>query len=625
MEDVSPDGMSTAEQLSRVRGESADILAQQAACWTRMVRPALAERGIQVLEPWDRTAAMDAFLEAHFLREIWPVLTPLAFGPGHPFPHISNLSNNLAVVVRHGGRTKFARVKLPAVVPRFIALPPQLSPGGGQAFVFVEDVVRSHVTALFPGTVVEGAYPFRVVRDADVVIQEDEADDLLESIDEGLRQRRRGALAMLQIDGSMPKRVLDILIENFEIDEDCVSRTNDRLGFGDWAQLTGLHRPELKFPPVSAPKIWSAPDPDVVFGAIARQDQIVHHPFQSFATVEAFLGAAVADPHVVGIKMTLYRIGQDSPLVDLLLEAAEAGKQVSVLVELKARFDERNNIQWARRLEAAGVHVVYGLVNLKTHCKLCLVVRKEHHGIRRYAHLGTGNYNAQTARAYTDLGIFTARPGVVEDVSHLFNYLTGYSNHRDFRALLTAPVTLRSGLTALIDRETENAAAGKPAAIIIKINAITDQSVIQSLYRASQAGVWIELIVRGVCSLRPGVPGVSDHIRVRSIVGRLLEHSRVFWFENDGQPEVFIGSVDLMERNLDRRVEVLCPLDPTLATHVRSVVLDVYLNDSRRARELTAEGHYVRPGEAGTKSNYLDAQETLLEWYQADARLRGHS
>ena len=365
--------------------------------------------------------------------------------------------------------------------------------------------------------------------------------------------------------------------------------------------------------------------PDVVFGAIARQDQIVHHPFQSFATVEAFLGAAVADPHVVGIKMTLYRIGQDSPLVDLLLEAAEAGKQVSVLVELKARFDERNNIQWARRLEAAGVHVVYGLVNLKTHCKLCLVVRKEHHGIRRYAHLGTGNYNAQTARAYTDLGIFTARPGVVEDVSHLFNYLTGYSNHRDFRALLTAPVTLRSGLTALIDRETENAAAGKPAAIIIKINAITDQSVIQSLYRASQAGVWIELIVRGVCSLRPGVPGVSDHIRVRSIVGRLLEHSRVFWFENDGQPEVFIGSVDLMERNLDRRVEVLCPLDPTLATHVRSAVLDVYLNDSRRARELTAEGHYVRPGEAGTKSNYLDAQETLLEWYQADARLRGHS
>jgi polyphosphate kinase len=573
-----------------------------------------------VLEPGEYTPAIAAYLDAHFHREIWPVLTPLAFDPGHPFPHISNLSKNLAVVVRHGGQTKFARVKLPDVLPRFIALPPQLSPAGGLAFVYLEDVLHPHIAALFPGTVVEGAYLFRIVRDADVVIQEDEADDLLESIDEGLRQRRHGALAMLQVDASMPRRVLDILIENFEIEEDCVARTSDRLGFGDWVHLTALHRPELKYPALSVPRVWTDTEPEALFGAISRQDRIVHHPFQSFASVEAFLGAAVSDPHVVAIKMTLYRIGQDSPLVDLLVEAAEAGKQVAVLVELKARFDERNNIQWARRLEAAGVHVVYGLVNLKTHCKLCLVVRKEGNGVRRYAHLGTGNYNAQTARAYTDIGMFTARADIVEDVSHLFNYLTGYSNHRDYRALLAAPVTLRTRLTALIDREAAHAAVGQFALIVIKVNAITDPGVIQALYRASRAGVRIELIVRGVCSLRPGIPGVSDRIRVRSIVGRFLEHSRVFWFENGGEPDVYIGSADLMERNLDRRVEVLCPLDAALAVHVRRVVLELCLGDVRRTRELTADGTYVRPPGATGTGPLLDAQEALLDWYQVDAR-----
>jgi len=632
MEDVSPDGLSTAEQLARVRAESSDILAQQAVCWVRTLRPAIAERGIHVLERWDFTPAIEGYLEAHFLREIWPVLTPLAFDPGHPFPHISNLSKNLAVVVRHGGQTKFARVKLPDIVPRFIALPPQLSPHGGVAFVYLEDVVRAHITTLFPGTVVEGAYPFRVVRDADVVIQEDEADDLVESIDEGLRRRRHGALAMLQVDASMPKRVLDILIENFEIEEDCVTRTSDRLGFGDWVQLTSLHRPELKYPPFSAARIWQDTEPETLFNAIARQDRLVHHPFQSFASVESFLAAAVSDPHVVAIKMTLYRIGQDSPLVDLLVEAAEADKQVAVLVELKARFDERNNIQWARRLESAGVHVVYGVVNLKTHCKLCLVVRKESNGVRRYAHLGTGNYNAGTARVYTDLGIFTARPDIVEDVSHLFNYLTGYSSHQNYRVLLAAPLSMRAGLTALIEREAGHAAAGRPATIIIKVNAITDQGVIQSLYRASQAGVTIELLVRGVCSLRPGIPGVSDRIRVTSIVGRFLEHSRIFWFENGGEPDVYIGSADLMERNLDRRVEVLCPLDPALATHARSVILDRYLTDERRAHELASDGTYAsiaarratRAGIGGAHgaSVAVDSQETLLEWYQADAKFR---
>jgi polyphosphate kinase len=629
MEDVSPDGLSTAEQLARVRTESAEILAQQAACWTRALKPALAERGIHVLERWDMTPAIEGWLESHFMREVWPVLTPLAFDPGHPFPHISNLSKNLAVVVRHGGQTKFARVKLPDIVSRFIALSPHLAPNGGTAFVYLEDVVRAHITTLFPGTVVEGAYLFRVVRDADVVIQEDEADDLLESVDEGVRRRRHGALAMLQIDASMPKRVLDILIENFEIDEDCVARTSDRLGFGDWHQLTTLHRPELKYAPFSAPPIWVDTEPEPLFSAIARQDRLVHHPFQSFVSVEDFLAAAVADPHVVAIKMTLYRIGQNSPLVDLLVDAAQAGKQVAVLVELKARFDERNNIQWARRLEAAGVHVVYGLVNLKTHCKLCLVVRKESHGVRRYAHLGTGNYNAITSRVYTDLGLFTARADVVEDVSQVFNYLTGYSNHQHYRALLAAPLTLRGGLTSLIDREIAHAAAGRAATIIMKINAITDQTMMQALYRASQAGVQIDLLVRGVCSLRPGIPGISDNIRVRSIVGRFLEHSRIFWFENGGDPDVYIGSADLMERNLDRRVEVLCPLDPPLATHVRGVVLDRYLADERRAHDLDGDGRYVtvasrRAAHAGGPQGVSlpDAQEVLLEWYQAEAKFR---
>lgn len=618
-EDVSTDGMTTGEQILQVRKQAAEMLTQQAACWNKELRPQLAEHHVQLLEPADFTPAITQYLEGYFTREIWPVLTPLAFDPGHPFPYISNLSLNLAVVVKHGGRTKFARVKLPDVLPRFIQLPDRLGPSHSTTLVFLEDVVRANLPRLFPGTTVKGAYLFRVVRDADLVIQEDEADDLLESIDQGLRQRRHGALSLLVVESGVPKRVLDTLSENFEIEDENVFRTKERLGFSDWMQLSKLHRPELKYPPFQPAPIWAAADPETIFDELRQRDRMVHHPFQSFGAVECFLRAAVDDPLVIGIKMTLYRIGANSPLIDLLLTAADAGKQVAVLVELKARFDERNNIQWAQRLEAAGVHVVYGLVNLKTHCKLCLIIRKEAAGIQRYAHLGTGNYNAVTARLYTDLGLFTSRDAIVEDASDLFNYLTGYSNQHQFRELLVAPVSLRSGLAQLIEREIANAEAGQPAGIIIKVNAITDAGIVRLLYRASQAGVRVDLVVRGVCVLRPAVPGVSDHITVRSIVGRFLEHSRIFWFANAGAPQIYIGSADIMERNLDRRVEVLCPVvNPAMAAHLHDVVLSAHLRDTARSRMLTADGRYVDPTETDTPG--VNAQDLLLEWHAAEAR-----
>src|SRR5215831_11511062 len=373
------------------------------------------------------------------------------------------------------------------------------------------------------------------------------------------------------------------------------------MGFGDWMELTKLHRPELKDSPLVPRVVWNRSSREEVFELVRHRDFMLHHPFDSFVSVETFLSAAVHDENVVAIKMTLYRIGHDSPLVDLLVQAAEAGKQVAVLVELKARFDERNNIAWANRLEEAGVHVVYGLVNLKTHGKLCLIVRKESDGIRRYAHLATGNYNASTARMYTDIALATAHPDIVDDISNVFNYLTGYSGKADYLALLVAPSSLRQRLRALLEREADHAREGRSARIIIKINGLTDTPLIQDLYRASQAGVRIDLIVRGICCLRPGVPGVSDRITVRSVVGRFLEHSRIFWFENGGSPEAFIGSADLMERNLDRRVEVLCPvLDPSLRTYLRDVVLDFYLNDTERSWVLQPSGAYVAPSAADT-------------------------
>jgi polyphosphate kinase len=617
IEEVSIDGQSTEQQLATIRTRALAMIDDQTACWSQSLRPLLAAEGIHFLEPNDYTPAVDAWLAQYFKDHIFPVLTPLAFDPGHPFPYISNLSMNLAVRVRHAGRTKFARVKVPSMLPRFIALPDNLSPQPGLSNVFLEDVIRRNIQQLFPGTQVEGAHLFRIIRDTDMVIQEDEADDLLETVDRGLKQLRYGALSLLQVEADMPKRVLSILIENFEVDEDVVVRTTDRLGYGDWHALVKLHRPALKYPAFTPRILWSPDESDKVFDQIADQDFLIHHPFDSFTSVETFLRAAVEDPHVITIKITLYRIGANSPLVDLLIEAAERGKQVAVLVELKARFDERNNIAWAERLEDAGIHVVYGLMNLKVHSMLCLVVRQESDGIHRYAHIATGNYNRATSQVYTDLGLFTADEAVLDDVSEVFNSLTGYSNRRSYNALLVAPVGLRQGFRALVEREMEHAKAGRPARMIVKNNAVADPGAIKILYRASQAGVTIDMIVRGVCCLRPGIPGISDRINVRSIVGQFLEHSRIYYFENGGSPEVYIGSADLMERNLDRRVEVLCPInDPAMRQQIRDAVLEVLLSDTDRAWTLQTDGSYVRAS-APEGVPPLNSQRFLLEWYAA--------
>ena len=614
LEATSPDGLNTEEQLDAIRVRANRMMADIERCWSDVLRPLLAAERIRILDKDDYTPAVTRYLHDYYQRNIHPVLTPLAFDPGHPFPFISNLSMNLAVVVEQNGRTRFARVKLPDVLPRFVPIPASTVGAKGDTFALLEDVVKLNVASLFPSIEVRGAHLFRIIRDTDMVIQEDEADDLLESVDRTLKELRYGDLSQLLVESSMPSRVLNILIENFELDEDIVTRTDGRMGYGDWNTLARLHRPQLKDPPFSPRTLW-AEDDDGIFDAIQERDQFVHHPFESFSAVEAFLRAAVDDPQVIAVKITLYRIGPNSPLLDLLIRAAEAGKQVAVLVELKARFDERNNIVWANRLESAGVHVVYGMVNLKTHCKLCLVVRKELDGIVRYAHVGTGNYNRVTSQVYTDFGLFTARPDLLDEVTEVFNYLTGYSNKWDYRELLVAPHHLRKAFTALVEREAEHAADGREAGIIIKNNSVADPEIIRVLYRASQAGVPIDMIVRGVCCLRPGIPGISETIRVRSVVGRFLEHSRLYYFVNAGEPEALIGSADLMERNLDRRVETLCYVrDPELRSHLRDVVLERLLADTDRAMELDTEGSY-HPVDRAEDAESINAQERLLDTY----------
>ena len=612
LEQVSPDGLTVSEQLLAIRKRTTTMLKDQAECWAGRLRPALASAGIRFLEIEEYTDKIRSHLAAFFKSDIFPLLTPLAFDPGHPFPFISNRSQNFAVVVRHNRRTKFARVKIPDGLPRFVPVPSTEGP----TFAFLEDVIRLNLGELFPDIDVVDAHLFRVIRDTDIEVQEDAADDLLESMDRSLRLQRLGPPSLLQVEASMPRRVLKILIENFEIEDDIVMRSSDRLGFSDWMALCRLPHPSLKDAPFVARSLWDAAHHDTsVFDEIREQDRLLHHPFDSFAAVETFLQQAIADPHVVAIKMTLYRIDKDSPLVDLLIEAADSGKQVAVLVELRARFDERNNIRWATRLEAAGVHVVYGVENLKTHCKLCLVVRNESEGVRRYAHLGTGNYNRITSQVYTDFGLFTADPEVLDDVSDLFNYLTGYSKRKAYRQLMVAPVSLRADFMALLEREADHARNGRPAHVIIKNNAVTDPAIIRALYRAAQAGVEIDLIVRGVCCLKPDVPGVSERIRVRSVLGRFLEHSRVYWFANGGADEAYLGSADLMERNLDRRVEAVCRVrDTGITRHVRDVVLQAYLDDTHRAYRLTGIRYDPIAGHDGSSQS---AQQHLLDWYTA--------
>ena len=592
----SPSGLSPVLQLEAVRIRAQELMHETRAC-LRELLPLLETAGIRILD----YAALDheqrEEADRYFQEIVFPVLTPLAVDPGRPFPHISNMSLNLALVIQDGtGTERFARVKLPATLARFLELRSTGGPGGqtGRTLLLLEQLVAANVGSLFPGMQVIQSHPFRVTRDAEVAIQELEAEDLLETIEKGVRQRRFGRVVRLTVDTAMPAAIRDILTENLELDPRDVYTMEPPLGMSDIAQLHGLDRPDLKYPPFvpALPADVEEGEGDI-FAAIRRQDILLHHPYDSFDPVVDFLDAAARDPAVLAIKQTLYRVGQNSPVVKALLEAVRRGKQVAVLVELKARFDEESNIEWARALESEGVHVVYGLLGLKTHSKIALVIRQESDRIRRYVHLSTGNYNAVTAHHYTDLGLFTCDDAIGADASDIFNYLTGYSDKRTYRRFLVAPISLRSGLEALIRREMERQRVAGDGALIIKINALVDKAMIQLLYEASRTGVQIDLIVRGMCCLRPGVPGVSENIRVRSIVGRFLEHSRVFWFGNGGREEIYLGSADLMGRNLDRRVEILFPiLDARLIRQVKTEVLDTCLADTAKARIMEPEGTY---------------------------------
>jgi len=530
-----------------------------------------------------------------FEDAVFPVLTPLAVDPSRPFPHISNLSLNLAVVVRDtAGREHFARVKVPATLPQLVPVPS--SEAGGHTFVLLEDLVAANLDTLFPGMEILEVHPFRVTRNADLVIQELEAGDLLESIEESVHQRQFGFVTRLTVGTDIPQRILDDLLLNLEADRTDVIRVDGPLALANLMSLTSIDRPDLKEPPLLPMVSRSLERKDTdIFSVVRNGDILLHHPFDSFGPVLDFLRAAANDPDVLAIKMTLYRVGRNAPVVKALLDAREEGKQVAVLVELKARFDEERNIEWARALESEGVHVVYGLLGLKTHSKIALVVRREGDRIRRYTHLSTGNYNALTAQAYTDLGLLTCDEAIGADATHLFNYLTGFSAKASYRKLAVAPLDLRERVEGMIEREIEHQREGRPGHIILKMNALVDRRIIRLLYKASQAGVKIDLIIRGMCCLRPGIPGVSETIRVVSVVGRFLEHSRVFWFRNGGDEEVFLGSADLMPRNLNGRVEVMFPVgDPHLVGVLREEVLGAYLADNMKARVMNADGTYTR-------------------------------
>ncbi|MCI0579308.1 MAG: polyphosphate kinase 1 [Chloroflexi bacterium] len=615
--DRPPDGLTPREQLVAIHRLVTMLQEQKLHYWCTELQQELAENGIHVLNHQDLKSRHQRKVRDYFEREIFPVLTPLAFDPHHPFPHISNLSLNLAVVIRDPdtGATRFARVKVPGTLPRLVPLnpldPDELLPPAVQKFIWVEQVIAANLDRLFPGMEIEAVYPFRVTRNTDMDIQEEEADDLLLSIEESLRLRHFGFAVRLEIDVSMPDHIRDILVANLQIGNFDVYKANGPLGLSSLWELHRLERPALKdpsFQPVTPPLLRSG---DNIFNILKRQDILLHHPYDSFLPVVDFVQAAAEDPDVLAIKQTLYRLGPNPPIVHALMRARENGKQVSVLVELKARFDEESNIEWARALEKAGVHVVYGLIGLKTHSKLCLVVRRERDGIRRYVHLSTGNYNVQTARVYTDLGLMTGDEQLGADASELFNYLTGYSKQADYRKFIVAPVNMGRRILSFIERET---AHGPDGQMILKLNSLVDGEVIAALYRASQAGVKVDLIVRSICCLRPGLAGVSENIRVLSIVGRFLEHSRVYYFHNQGQPDLYVGSADLMPRNIDRRVEVLFPVeDPALQQEVVENILKVYLRDTARGYWLQGDGSYVPSATLLDDGNKpFNSQEWLL-------------
>ena len=595
-----PGELTPIEQLKIIREKVLPLVDVQVKCLRDQVLPGLASEGIEIVSSESLSQKEQHSLTHYFLKNVFRILTPLAVDPAHPFPFIANLSLNIGLTVETenipgepvtiGSAPRFVRIKVPPVVPRLIPVG-----DSGQKFVLLEDMIEANLHAIFPRMRFSNAYMFRVIRDADVEIRDDKAADLLGLIKESLRERRFGQAVCLEVSSKMPAKMVQYLTESLKIEKDDVYVIDGILGVGDLMALYGLNRPELRDKPIHMTVPAPLASRKDFFRSIRKQDILLHHPYTAFTSVTEFIQEAAKDPKVLAIKICLYRTGKDSPIPQALIEASERGKQVTAVVEIKARFDEENNIEWGARLAEAGVHVVYGLVNLKTHSKLALVIRSEDHGMQTYVHIATGNYNPTTSKIYTDLGLLTSDAGIGDDATDLFNFITGFSRQREYTRLLVAPVNLRDRMLKLIERETEHAQAGRPAQIMAKINRLTDLEIIDALYKASQAGVKIDLIVRGSCMLRPGVSGLSETVHVRSIVGQLLEHSRIFYFRNGGDEDVYIGSADWMTRNLDRRVEVVTPIiDPNLRRYLKEVVLEAYMRDNVKARILNSEGLYDR-------------------------------
>ena len=614
---LSDDGLTPQQQLVAIQRTLRPLLEQQQAHYRHYFKLQLREHGVQLIDYLRLNPAQTDWVAQYFRTAIFPVLTPLAVDPAHPFPFMSNLSLNVAAIVRDPdtGKQQFARVKVPQkLLPRFVPIPPDLCTHRPQPLftaVPLEQVVAYNLHLLFPGMSVEGHYFFRVTRDADLELRDLEADDLMEALEEGLRKRRRGGeVVRLEVTDEMPDEVVDLLRHGMAVEPEDLYRINGPLGLDDLMSLLSIPLPALKDAPFQGRTVPALArtqhsrledgsikpeDFESIFAAIRRSDVLLHHPFDLFSTsVEEFVNQAADDPAVLAIKMTLYRTSKNSPVVAALIRAAENGKQVMALVELKARFDEDNNIQWARQLESSGVHVVYGVLGLKTHTKIILVVRREKQQLRSYVHIGTGNYNSKTSTLYTDLGLLSARPELGQDLVELFNYLTGFSKQQCFRRLLVAPVTLRRRMEAMIRREIDHARAGRGGHIRAKMNALVDPSIIALLYEASQAGVVCELLVRGMCSLRPGVEGLSENIRVISVIGRFLEHSRLFLFANGGEREIYLGSADWMPRNLDRRVEAVVPIEEPVLCDQLEALFSLYADDNTSVWDMQPDGGFVQ-------------------------------
>lgn len=616
--EITIDGLTPQKALYEIDKEVRPLVDDLLEYWNHTIVPELESNGVEITTYSKLTGQEKTKLNSYFEDQIFPVLTPLALDPGRPFPYISNLSLSLAVTIKDtDGELQFARVKVPAILPRLLRIDTILaSPdGNGSAgeirFIWLEDLIKANIGRLFPKMKILDSCCFRITRDTDIEIQEDEADDLLELIEENIKQRMFGNVVRLEVEKDMPAYILETLVSNLEIKNSDVHPLQPPLGLSDVMILYGLPLHQLKEKPFipRVPKVFE--EEKNIFSVIKQRDVLMHHPYDSFKPVIDFIKQASQDPDVLAIKQTLYRVGKNSPVIDALIEAAENRKQVAVLVELKARFDEENNIYWAKQLESVGVHVVYGLVGLKTHAKMTLVVRREQNQLSRYVHVATGNYNASTAKLYTDIGLFTCNEGICNDISDIFNILTGYSAQKDFRDVSVAPINLRQNIEGLICREIANAREGKKGRIIIKVNSLVDPDIIGYLYEASQAGVEIDLIVRGICCLVPGIPGISENIRVRSVVGKFLEHSRIFFFHNNGDEEIFISSADIMQRNLDRRVELMTPIyDKSIKNYLRNTILEVYLHDNVKARILSSDKKYSYAPQQSIEE--LCAQEWLM-------------